>query len=468
VPISIKVEKSKRQSRMSSNNIISRILKPLSQLLLFGFLAAFAFTGFILHQGDAYAGQVSLSWTAPTTNTNGTPLTDLAGYKIYYGTSSGNYSQNIDVGNVTTYTLSNLAAGSYYFAATAYDTAGNQSAFSNEVNKTVQTQYTLTISNSSSGLGTVTSSPSGINCGTACSEAYNAGTLITLTATPANSDATFAGWSGGCTGSSTVCEFTLNSNTAITAAFTSVPASTPTPTPIPTPAPTPTLTPTPALAPTAASTPQPTPTPTQTPVPTTYPITGSATINLAPASDTYINIDSNNYSTSAQLNTYTWPADEVANAILMKFDLSGIPAGATIVSATLNLYLVESDTNTSYPSYNLSLNRIINHNPNLSMATGYTYDGTNSWTANTLAYDDIPLAQADISAPYDTEAVNQTLGFKTWNATQLVTDWLANPSLNYGLLINSDPLAPSDTYRYFASSKNTTASYRPYLTVTYR
>jgi len=65
-------------------------------------------------------------------------LTDLAGYKVYTGISSGNYTQNIDVGNVTSYTATNLSAGTtYYFAVTAYDTSGNQSSFSNEINRTV-------------------------------------------------------------------------------------------------------------------------------------------------------------------------------------------------------------------------------------------------------------------------------------------------------------------------------------------
>jgi hypothetical protein len=195
--------------------------------------------------------------------------------------------------------------------------------------------------------------------------------------------------------------------------------------------------------------------------------TGITTVTLVPASDTFINVDSSSNSASAELTTYTWPAGSAANAILMKFDLSVIPAGAVIQSAALNLYLLDSDSNASYPLYNLTLNAVINHNPNLLMATGYTYDGTNSWTPNALAYDNIPLAQADISVAYDTAAINKTTGFKAWNATQLVKDWLSTPSTNYGLMINSDRNAPVDTYRNFASFKNSTAGMRPYMTVTY-
>lgn len=101
------------------------------------------------------AGVATLSWNPPTTNVDGTVLTDLAGYKIRYGTASGNYSQTIDVGNVTTYTVPSLVDGStYYFAVTAYDTSGNESGYSNEVSKTLSSGAdttppagTITISN---------------------------------------------------------------------------------------------------------------------------------------------------------------------------------------------------------------------------------------------------------------------------------------------------------------------------------
>jgi len=80
-----------------------------------------------------------LSWDSPTTNADETSLDDLAGYKIYYGTSSGSYTEMIEITNPqkTDYTLENLAPGTYYFVATAYDTAGYESDYSNEVSKTI-------------------------------------------------------------------------------------------------------------------------------------------------------------------------------------------------------------------------------------------------------------------------------------------------------------------------------------------
>jgi fibronectin type 3 domain-containing protein len=83
-------------------------------------------------------GSAQLTWDAPTTNTDETPLTDLDGYKVYYGTSSGSYTTSINVGNVTTYTVTGLSSGTtYYFAVTAYDLSANESDYSNEVNKTI-------------------------------------------------------------------------------------------------------------------------------------------------------------------------------------------------------------------------------------------------------------------------------------------------------------------------------------------
>ena len=78
-------------------------------------------------------GTIILDWDASTTNADGTALTDLVGYKIHYGTASGAYNHSIDVGNVTTYTLTGLTKGQiYYAAAIAYDTSGNESGYSNE------------------------------------------------------------------------------------------------------------------------------------------------------------------------------------------------------------------------------------------------------------------------------------------------------------------------------------------------
>ena len=87
----------------------------------------------------AAAIAMTLAWTPPTTNEDGSPLTDLAGHKMYLGTESGLYSVVVDVGMETNGTFENLSENiTYYFAVTAYDLAGNESDFSLEITNLVE------------------------------------------------------------------------------------------------------------------------------------------------------------------------------------------------------------------------------------------------------------------------------------------------------------------------------------------
>jgi len=74
-------------------------------------------------------GSADLSWTAPDVNTNGTALTDLAGYRIYYGVSPDSLTETMQVADpgATSYVVSNLDSGTYYFAVAAYATDGTES-----------------------------------------------------------------------------------------------------------------------------------------------------------------------------------------------------------------------------------------------------------------------------------------------------------------------------------------------------
>jgi hypothetical protein len=78
---------------------------------------------------------VSLSWVAPTENSDGTPLSNLKGYNVHYGTKPQTYSKIINVANagLTDYVVQNLDAGTYYFSVTAYNATGTESALSGEV-----------------------------------------------------------------------------------------------------------------------------------------------------------------------------------------------------------------------------------------------------------------------------------------------------------------------------------------------
>jgi len=239
-----------------------------------------------------WAAQVDLAW-------NPSSEEDLAGYKVYYGVSSGDYHGYIDVGNQVEAAVPGLEDGvTYYFAATAYDLAGNESGYSNEVIYVPQvscgysispaglsfggsggtgkvnfstpsscawtavsnsswivitsnssgtgsgsfnfsvtantgsasrtgtltvagktftvtqlgiSQYSLSVTTSGTGTGTVISNPLG--------PMFNAGTVVTLTATP-DVSSTFAGWSGGVSGTSPTVSLTMNADATVTAAFT--------------------------------------------------------------------------------------------------------------------------------------------------------------------------------------------------------------------------------------------------------
>jgi hypothetical protein len=88
--------------------------------------------------GDGGTNSLMLSWTEPTTNENGSPLQDLAGYIIYFGNGPGEYSyyHYIHDPSRTTAEISELSSNTWYLAVTAFDYFGNESDYSNEVSKT--------------------------------------------------------------------------------------------------------------------------------------------------------------------------------------------------------------------------------------------------------------------------------------------------------------------------------------------
>jgi hypothetical protein len=101
-------------------------MKILSKLFTSGWL-----TFVLCWTSQLHAAQnITLKWDP-------NPAPNLAGYRVYYGTSSGVYTQEIDVGNMTVTLVSNLKEGrTYFFAVTAYNTAA-ESLPSNEVSYTV-------------------------------------------------------------------------------------------------------------------------------------------------------------------------------------------------------------------------------------------------------------------------------------------------------------------------------------------
>jgi hypothetical protein len=84
-------------------------------------------------------GSIVLSWDPPTQRDDGSPLTNLAGYKLYWGTALGHYPNLAAIPNpgIATYIVDELSAGTYYLVATAYDSYGIESDFSNVATHTI-------------------------------------------------------------------------------------------------------------------------------------------------------------------------------------------------------------------------------------------------------------------------------------------------------------------------------------------
>jgi len=88
----------------------------------------------------AGTGSVTLSWTAPTKNTDCTALTNLAGYRVHYGTSAGSYTNSVQLPNksLTSVVIEDLTPARWYFAVKAYNTSGVESTFSGSVSKLIE------------------------------------------------------------------------------------------------------------------------------------------------------------------------------------------------------------------------------------------------------------------------------------------------------------------------------------------
>lgn len=82
-------------------------------------------------------GSVTLDWTMPTLNTDGTALTDPAGFRVLYGTSPSTLTQSVSLGIVDTHTVEGLSPGPWHFAVRTRNSAGDESPPSNSVSKTV-------------------------------------------------------------------------------------------------------------------------------------------------------------------------------------------------------------------------------------------------------------------------------------------------------------------------------------------
>ncbi len=213
-----------RRDLQKKDGTVQTVSLPLRSCLIVTLLLISAALALLARPAGAQSvtGQLELSWT--DTNASGT----VTGFIIQRkGGSSGTYAQVAVVPAATfSYTDATLTAGTTYcYEVLAYD-ADNTSPPSNELCAPVPTPSdVLTVS--VSGGGTVTSSPAGITCTSSCSASFNAGTIVSLAASP-SSGFTFSDWGDACSGAGT-CNVSMNQSQSVTATFA---ASAPPPPPI--------------------------------------------------------------------------------------------------------------------------------------------------------------------------------------------------------------------------------------------
>jgi hypothetical protein len=137
------------QEKVTTVSNGDKIVKRLSSLFLViittGILAACgggaSTSGDSQNSATTLDGRISLSWAAPSTRSDNSylPMTELQGYRIYYGTSADDLSMLVDLNDnsITDYSINDLPSGSYVFCVTAYDLDGQESSMSNLINKDV-------------------------------------------------------------------------------------------------------------------------------------------------------------------------------------------------------------------------------------------------------------------------------------------------------------------------------------------
>lgn len=108
-------------------------------------MARFILLAILLWPGLLWA--VEVCWQPPTENVDGTPLTDLDAYRIYWGSQTRDYTGNLLLADetLTCYELIEPGNGVWFLAMTAIDAEGNESAYSNEVTKTIQSTQPLPV-----------------------------------------------------------------------------------------------------------------------------------------------------------------------------------------------------------------------------------------------------------------------------------------------------------------------------------
>ena len=168
----------------------------------------------------AGSGQLTVAWST---------VPGATSYDLSFSTSPAvSTTTGTAVTCVTSpYILTGLAPGTAYYVVVVASNGYGESTPSSAATATPTGGFTLNVSKTGPGSGTVTSAPAGIDCGATCSDSFAGNSTVTLTATPAAGSA-FAGWGGACSGTG-ACTVTMNAAKTVTATFNSTGSGPPAP-----------------------------------------------------------------------------------------------------------------------------------------------------------------------------------------------------------------------------------------------
>jgi len=185
--------------------------------------------------------------------------------------------------------------------------------------------------------------------------------------------------------------------------------------------------------------------------------------------DTYTNLNADINASAEVVKTHsksTQAPHKVANTLVLKADLSSIPAYATVEEAKIYLYQTGASGEFQYSN---SVHKITGKNPIVSQVTGYNAFNGEPWSPvpEGTTHNNIPLGLADIEPQEDAIPLFNIEGYRSWTITGIVQEWVMTPSTNYGLLIRGENTA-TETGRTFAAKENQNTALRPKLVVRYR
>ena len=200
------------------------------------------------------------------------------------------------------------------------------------------------------------------------------------------------------------------------------------------------------------------------PDPEPVPVAGTYTVSVANVGDTYLNIGrfaDTNFSSEPLIRTYTWPTCRVANRGFIRWDLSAIPAGATVTSAALWLDYAAEELGGGDNTYTVTVSKLTGVRPDPGLATWNTCDGVFPWPGGQDG------GAGAMTFPESCAVVGKSHQWVSWDVTELVREWMADPERNFVLVVDGDASASSDGNRYFASGEYPDAGLRPQLQITY-